>query len=104
MRIQEICAALRPHMAAKFSANTQSFMLAYEAVAQTVDAAGVSMLQRVYYKAFGAEVWRLENMGVSGESLAIEVAVLIAKWVGRGLTQSVLESIRTQVFNVVAPV
>ena len=61
------------------------------------------MLQRVYYKAFGAEVWRLENMGVSGESLAIEVGVLVAKWVGRGLSQAVLEDIRTQVFNVAAP-
>ncbi|OYD15367.1 hypothetical protein CH330_05860 [candidate division WOR-3 bacterium JGI_Cruoil_03_51_56] len=90
-------------MAAKFSSNTQSLMAAYEAVAQTLDAQGVSMIQRVYYKAFGAEVWRLENMGVSGESLALEVAVLIAKWVGRGLAQAVLEDIRTQVFNVVAP-
>ncbi|OYD15439.1 hypothetical protein CH330_05660 [candidate division WOR-3 bacterium JGI_Cruoil_03_51_56] len=61
------------------------------------------MIQRVYYKAFGAEVWRLQNTGVSGESLAIEVGVLVAKWVGRGLTQSVLEAIRTDVFNVSAP-
>jgi hypothetical protein len=30
--------------------------------------------------------------------------VLIAKWVARGLTQSVLQAIRTDVFNVAAPI
>jgi len=41
---------------------------------------------------------------MSGESAAQAAAVLIAKWVARGLTQSVLQAIRTQVFNVGAPI
>jgi hypothetical protein len=32
-----------------------------------------------------------------------EAATLIAKWVARGLTQAVLQAIRTDVFNVAAP-
>ena len=39
-----------------------------------------------------------------GALLAMEAAVLIAKWVARGLTQAVLQAIRTDVFNVAAPV
>ncbi len=62
------------------------------------------MLTRVYYKAFGGQMWRLQNTGVSGESLAIEAAVLIGTWQARGLSQSVLEAIRTEVFNTSAPV
>ena len=39
-----------------------------------------------------------------GRSLAIEAQTLIDKWVSTGLVQSALEAIRTQVFNVAAPV
>jgi hypothetical protein len=35
--------------------------------------------------------------------LAVEVQTLIQKWVARGLGQTVLEKIRTDVFNVSAP-
>jgi hypothetical protein len=31
-------------------------------------------------------------------------AILVAKWKARGLTEAVLQAIRTDVFNVVAPV
>jgi hypothetical protein len=41
--------------------------------------------------------------GARREALAQEAAVLIAKWVARGLTQSVLQAIRTDVFNVASP-
>ena len=49
-------------------------------------------------------LWALSRKDISGESLALEAATLIAKWVARGLEQSVLQSIRTNVFNVGAPV
>jgi hypothetical protein len=41
---------------------------------------------------------------VSGESLAQEAAVLVAKWTARGLTAPVLQAIRSEVFNVGAPI
>ena len=40
----------------------------------------------------------------AGEALAVEAAVLTAKWKARGLTEAVLQGIRTDVFNVSAPI
>jgi len=72
-------------------------------VKQVLDLQGVATIMYPFYLNFGREVWSLQEKGVSGESLAVECAVLIAKWVARGLTLSVLEAIRTGVFNVSAP-
>ncbi len=44
--------------------------------------------------------WAASRRGVSGESLAIGCATLIAKWASCGPAQAVLESVRTDVFNV----
>ncbi len=38
-----------------------------------------------------------------GEAAAVEAELLIVKWVARGLARSVLENIRTGVFNIVPP-
>jgi hypothetical protein len=48
------------------------------------------------------EMWKLANR-VSGESAPIEAAILVGKWVARGLILSVFESIRYDVFRVSAP-
>jgi len=72
-------------------------------VKQVCDSAGVPTIQYPFYLNFGRELWALSRKEVSGESLAIEAATLITKWTARGLTQAVLQSIRTDVFNVVAP-
>ena len=73
-------------------------------VKQVCDGIGVPTIDLPFYLNFGREIWALSRKEVSGETLAQAAAVLIAKWVARGLTQSVLESIRTDVFNVSAPV
>ena len=73
-------------------------------VQQVCNAAGVSIIQYPYYLAFGREMWALTRKDISGESLAQEAAILIAKWVARGLQQPVLQAIRTDVFNVAAPI
>ena len=49
-------------------------------------------------------MWGLTGKDISGESAAKGAAVLIAKWKARGLTEAVLQAIRTDVFNVVAPI
>ena len=72
-------------------------------VKQVVDGLGVATIQIPFYLDFGRELWSLQDKDVSGETLAMEADVLLKKWVQRGLTQAVLEAIRTQVFNVVAP-
>jgi hypothetical protein len=73
------------------------------ATSQILDTEGVSVVAYPFYYAFARSVDKLVRHGVSGESLAVEAALLIGLWVGRGLSQSVLETIRTQVFNVGAP-
>ena len=73
-------------------------------VKQVCDGSGVSTIQYPFYLNFGRELWALSRKDISGESYAKEAAILITKWTARGLTQAVLQAIRTQVFNVVAPV
>jgi len=73
-------------------------------VRQVVNSSGVPTIQYPFYLCFGRELWSRIRAGIDGESLAMEAAVLIAKWVARGLTQAVLAAIRTDVFNIGAPI
>jgi len=73
-------------------------------VKQVCDGTGVPTIQYPFYLCFGREIWALTRKEISGESLAQETAILVAKWVARGLTQSVLQAVRTDVFNVAAPI
>ena len=70
---------------------------------QLLAAIGVSSILYGPYCAFAGEVAAARDKLGGGESLAIEVATLIAKWTSRGCSGTVLEAIRTQVFNIVAP-
>jgi len=72
-------------------------------VKQVCDGAGVPTIQYPFYLCFGREMWSLSRREISGESLAIEAATLIAKWKARGLTEALLQAIRTDVFNISAP-
>ncbi len=71
---------------------------------QVLAGAGVSSIQYGAYCAFAGEVAASREKLGGGESLAIEVATHIGKWLARGCSQTVLEIIRTQVFNIGAPV
>ena len=73
-------------------------------VKQVCDGAGVSTIQLPFYLCFGREIWALTRKDISGETMAKEAAVLITKWTARGLTSAVLQGIRTDVFNVSAPI
>ena len=74
-------------------------------VKQTCDASGVSVIQYPFYLCFGREMWHMTHQReMSGASAAQAAAVLIAKWTARGLSQAVLQAIRTDVFNVGAPI
>jgi len=102
-RVKAILDEKRPDMLTGFSAATMSQYTTDTEVRQVCDAAGVSIIQLPFYLDFGREMWRLKRTGLSGSAMAEETAVLIGKWVARGLTQAVLETIRTQVFDVAAP-
>jgi len=92
------------NMTLRMVAVTPQLVAKETAVKQVLDTAGVPTIAYPYYLCFGRELFALERREISGESLAIEAATLLAKWVARGLTQSVLQSIRTDVFSVAAPV
>jgi len=95
---------MRPKMLEHVSAVTPMIAAMELQVKQVCDGKGVPTIQYPFYLCFGREVWSLIRKEISGESLAKESATLIAKWVARGLTQSVLQAIRTDVFNVAAPI
>jgi len=72
-------------------------------VKQVCCSVGVPVITLPSYYCFGLEVDRLKEMDLSGEALALEVEVVLAKWVGRGLSQQALEAIRSSVFNIDEP-
>ncbi len=102
-RVNAILTEKRPTMLQNMSAVIPLLTAMESQVKQVCDSAGVPTITYPFYLDFGREMWKLSRQEFSGESLAEEAATLIAKWVARGLTQAVLESIRTGVFNVVAP-
>jgi hypothetical protein len=103
-RIKATLDELRPAMLANVTAVFPLLTAMELQVKQTCDASGVPTIQYPFYLCFGREIWALTRKEVSGESLAIEAAVLIAKWTARGLTAPVLQAIRSEVFNVGAPI
>jgi len=103
-RVAAILTAKRPKML-EHASSVVPLMAAMELqVKQVCDGAGVPTIQYPFYLCFGREMWSLSRKDISGESLAQEAATLIAKWVARGLTSAVLQAIRTDVFNVAAPI
>lgn len=102
-RIKAVLEEKRPTMLEHVQSVIPNLYVMEAQVKQVLDAEGVSVITYPFYLNFGREMWRLKRQELSGESLAVEAATLIGKWVARGLAQSVLETIRTQVFDVVAP-
>ena len=103
-RVKATLDVMRPAMLANVTAVFPMITAMELQVKQVCDGAGVPTIQYPFYLNFGREIWALSRKEISGESLAKEAATLIAKWVARGLTQSVLQAIRSDVFNVGAPV
>ena len=104
-RIKGVLDLKRPKMFEHVQAQIVSLASMENQVKQTCDASGVSVIQYPFYLDFGRELWHMTHeREMSGESAAKEAAVQIAKWVARGLTQSVLQAIRSEVFNIPAPI
>jgi hypothetical protein len=74
-----------------------------DSVRQVLNTAGVSTILVAMYLNFGRQMWKLTQR-FSGETAALAAQGYIALWVARGLNQTILEQIRTDVFGVAAPV
>ena len=103
-RVKATLDDMRPAMLANVTAVFPMITAMELQVKQVCDGAGVATIQYPFYLCFGREMWSLTRKDISGESLAKEAAVLVAKWKARGLTEAVLQAVRTDVFNVVAPI
>ena len=103
-RVSAILTEKRPTML-EHQSSVVPLMTAMEIeVKQVCDGAGVPTIQYPFYLCFGREMWALTRKDISGESMAQAAAVLIAKWVARSLSGPLLQAIRTDVFNVAAPI
>jgi len=103
-RVTAVLTEKRPQMLQNMSAVLPLITSMESQVKQVCDGAGVPTIMYPFYLDFGREMWRLIRAEISGESLAHEAATLTAKWKARGLTEAVLAAIRTDVFNVGAPI
>ncbi len=103
-RIKATLDQMRPTMLANVSAVTPMITAMELQVKQVCDGAGATVIQIPFYLCFGREMWALIRKDLSGEAMAKEAATLIAKWKTRGLVEAVLQGIRTDVFNVSAPI
>jgi hypothetical protein len=103
-RVAAILTEKRPTML-EHQSSVVPLMTAMELqVKQVCDGAGVPTIQYPFYLCFGREMWALTRKDISGESMSQAAAVLIAKWVARSLSEPLLQAIRTDVFNVAAPI
>ena len=68
-------------------------------VQAVLEAAGVATIHRPLYYAFARRIDKWVRNGIAGEALRVTVAVWLNSWLARGLTQSVLERIVSQVFG-----
>ena len=103
-RIKATLDAMRPDMAAHVAAVFPQMAEKDTEVKQTLDELGLPSIQYPFYMCFGRELFAMVRRSMSGESAAIAAQTLVDKWVARGLVQSALEAIRTQVYNISAPI
>ena len=73
-------------------------------VRQVCNSAGVPIIYYGYYLRYGREVWSLVVQRChSGDTLVTEVAIRVEKWKHLGLSETVLQAIHSDVFNVPIP-
>ena len=72
-------------------------------VRQVLCSRGVSTIMFASYHAFARELAKFQRQGVTGESMSYELAMLVAKWVARGLEQAALVDIAMTVFAISMP-
>ncbi len=102
-RVKSTLEELRTMMINNIQTTFPELVMLEAQVRQVLDGESLSLRDYPFYLAFAREVWSKERNGLSGGSLSREVAVLIQKWVGRGLSQTILERIRNEVFSIAPP-
>jgi len=71
-------------------------------VKQVLDSSGVQPKDVPDYLNFGRQLWKACRK-FSGALLSNKAAIVLGRWAAEGLTQSVLETIRNEVFHIPIP-
>lgn len=100
-RVKQTLDAQRDEMARRYEAAMAEVVAMEEQVRQVLNQAGVPTAAFVPYLNYGRQLYKLSRQrGISGESLAMEARVLLAKWRDRNCREDVLVRIRAEVFNI----
>ena len=102
-RVQGVLTGLRDLMTDKMAAMVPELITIETRTKQVLNENGVSIIQNPFYLAFARELWSLQRRQFAGDALTREAAILLQKWVSRGLTAAVLEQIREQVLTIPTP-
>lgn len=97
-------AAVETEAKGDFAAFANSWIPKRDEVVVVCNVAGVFPLMLGQYLAFASKIWSTMQT-YTGDSPGLQnaVAVLLAQWVSRGLSQAICELIRTSVFGISAP-
>ncbi|MEO0081992.1 MAG: hypothetical protein ABIL25_06850 [candidate division WOR-3 bacterium] len=104
-RVKAILDAKRQRMLEHYVAATVEVCEMEAQTRQVLNQAGVHTALYVPYLDYARQLYRLSRVRqVSGNSFALAAQVLLDKWAARGLNPEVLATIRTQVFDIAAPI
>jgi len=103
-RIKEDLVAKKPDMVAAMKQRIND-LYQYEQLVKGVLASedAVTVIQVPFYHDFAREIYGKQRVHPGGAQLNNDVALLLAKWKGRGLTEAVLIRVRNEVFSIPAP-
>ena len=101
-RVKDILDGEKPTMKTRAGVAFTELAAVENATKAVLNSAGISVAQTANYLNFARQVWKTDGT-YEGETLRVAVEDHITKWVSRGLTRSVLERIRDEVFTIGPP-
>jgi hypothetical protein len=103
-KIKETLVAKKPEMVAAMTQRINE-LYQYEQLVKGVLASegAVTVIQVPFYHDFAREIYAKQRIHPGGAQLNNDVALMLAKWKGRGLTEAVLIRIRNECFSIPAP-
>jgi hypothetical protein len=94
--VAAILGAKSEQMRERFRVQTEMLGRVEQRVAEVTDAAGISVMMRIWYKSFGREVCRIWRT-IPSSCQELEYDVVRYKWTARGLEPALLDSVKAAV-------
>lgn len=103
-RIRDALVVKKPAMVAGMRERiTELYQIEQAVKAVLASEPTVTAIQVFFYHACAREIYGKQRTYSGGEQLLHDVALILAKWQGRGLAEPVLIRIRNEVFSIPAP-